>query len=485
MFNTRSDFVQKKDLIELVKKVQESKYESQTIELKTAQYGCPKKLYDTLSSFSNQDDGGIIIFGIDENADYALVDVYDVQDLQKQINNQCKEMEPIVRPLITVCEIDGKSVVAAEIPGIEITNRPCYYKGKGKVKGSYIRSGESDEPMTDYEIYSYEAYRKKYQDDIRVVERASTQAIDIDKLEQYKVLCKKNKPNLSKVADEQFDELMNITRNGQPTLASVLLFCVYPQAYFPQLSIIATAVYGNKMGDLGENGERFLDNRRIEGTIDEMITEALQFVKNNMRTSTIINPVTGQRNDKTDYPITAVREVILNALVHRDYSFHTEGMPIQLTVYNDRLEVKNPGGLYGRLRIDQLGKTQPDTRNPALATAMETLSLTENRDSGIPTIRSEMRKAGLPAPIFEDNRGTFSVTLYKSSEIIKHATNMDESILEFCHTPRTRIEIANFLGITTPSYAIKKYIKPLLEDGKIGLTNPQKPNSPSQKYYTK
>lgn len=69
-------------------------------------------------------------------------------------------MEPIVRPLITICEVDGKSVVSAEIPGIEITNRPCYYKGKGKVKGSYIRCGDSDEPMTDYEIYSYEAYRK-------------------------------------------------------------------------------------------------------------------------------------------------------------------------------------------------------------------------------------------------------------------------------------------------------------------------------------
>lgn len=477
--------MQTKELNELVKTINELKSESQTIELKAAEFGCPKKFYDTLSSFSNQDDGGVIIFGIDESKGYSVVGVYDAQDLQKQINNQCKEMEPPVRPLITICDIDGKNIVSAEIPGIEITNRPCYYKGKGKIKGSYIRSGDSDEPMTDYEIYSYEAYRQKYQDDVRIVERASIQTIDEEKLAEYKAMCKKDKPHLSKVADDQFNELMSITKDGRLTLSSVLLFCVYPQAYFPQLSIIATAVYGNEMGELGESGERFLDNRRIEGSIDDMIDGALQFVKNNMRVSTIINPETGKRNDKFDYPITAVREVILNALVHRDYSIHTEGMPIQITMYNDRLEVKNPGGLYGRLTIDQLGKVQPDTRNPVLATAMETLNLTENRYSGIPTIRSEMKNAGLPAPVFEDSRGTFTVTLFKNSDKIKSTGDINESILDFCSVPRTRMEIANFLGISTPTYAISKYIKPLIKAGKIEMTNLERPNSPSQKYFTK
>lgn len=476
--------MQTEELVELVKEIQTSKSESRTLELKTAEIGCPKKLYDTLSSFSNQDDGGIIIFGIDESKDYSVVGVYDSQDLQKQINNQCKEMEPVVRPLITICEVDGKSVVSAEIPGIEITNRPCYYKGKGKVKGSYIRCGDSDEPMTDYEIYSYEAYRKKYKDDIRVIDRASMLTINSDKFIEYKLLCKKNKPNLSKIPDEQFNELMSITKNGKLTLASVLLFCAYPQAYFPQLSIIATSVYGNEVGVLGENGERFKDNRRIEGTIEDMLDGALQFVKNNMRVSTVINPQTGKRNDKADYPLTAVREVILNALVHRDYSIHTEGMPIQLTMYNDRLEVENPGGLYGRMTIDQLGKVQPDTRNPVLATAMETLGLTENRYSGIPTICSEMKNAGLPAPKFEDNKESFTVTLYNNTESLKDDMDSTDSLLEFCSIPRTRSEIANYLGITTPSYAIKKYIKPLIKDGKIEMTNPEKPKSSNQKYFT-
>ncbi len=76
--------------------------------------------------------------------------------------------------------------------------------------------------------------------------------------------------------------------------------------------------------------------------------------------------------------MTAVREAILNALIHRDYSIHTEGMPIQLIIFEDRLELRSPGGLYGRLSIDQLGKVQPDTRNPVIAVTMEIL-----RDPGL------------------------------------------------------------------------------------------------------
>lgn len=110
-------------------------------------------------------------------------------------------------------------------------------------------------------------------------------------------------------------------------------------------------------------GERFLDNQRIEGNIAEMLDGAIQFVNRNMRVKTIVDPETGKRKDRTDYPITAIREAVLNALVHRDYSIHTEGMPIQLIMFENRMEIRNLGGIYGRIRIDKLGKVQPDTRN--------------------------------------------------------------------------------------------------------------------------
>ena len=161
------------ELKEQLKRIQKMKCETQTLELKSAQQGCPKRLYDSLSSFSNQDEGGIIIFGIDEKQDYKEVGVYDPQDIQKKINEQCLQMEPVVRPLLTVVEKDEKFFVSAEIPGIDLVERPCHYKYQGRLKGSCARIDDSDEPMTEYEVYSYEAFRKKYQDDIREVRRAT------------------------------------------------------------------------------------------------------------------------------------------------------------------------------------------------------------------------------------------------------------------------------------------------------------------------
>ena len=114
----------KEELLEKLKNIQKMKCETQMLELKAAAKGCPRRLYDTLSSFSNQDEGGILIFGVDEQNDYDECGVYDPQDLQKKINEQCLQMEPVVRPLLTVAEKDEKCFVSAEIPGIDLSDRP-------------------------------------------------------------------------------------------------------------------------------------------------------------------------------------------------------------------------------------------------------------------------------------------------------------------------------------------------------------------------
>ena len=474
------------ELKEQLKRIQKMKCETQNLELKTAQKGCPKRLYDTLSSFSNQDDGGIIIFGVDESEDYKEVGVYDPQDLQKKVNEQCLQMEPVVRPLLTVLEKDGRYFVSAEIPGIDIADRPCYYKGSGRLKGSYTRIGDSDEPMTEYEVYSYEAYRKKYQDDIRQVERATLASLSQEALKKYIDLLKEGKPRLARLDEKIIYELMSITRNGIATLSSVMLFSVYPQAYFPQLCITAIVVPGTTLGEQTAGQERFLDNQRIEGTIPEMLQEALQFVKRNMRTRTIIDSRTGKREDRTDYPILAIRETIINALVHRDYSIHSEGMPIQLIMYDDRLEIHNPGGIYGRIRIDQLGKVQPDTRNPVLASALEVLDITENRYSGIPTIRMEMERYGLRPPAFSEERGCFIVKLYKEQMPVTGNPENEsvKNLLLFCKTPRTRKEICDYLGLSSTTYAIQSRVMPLVETGQIKMSIPEKPKSPKQLFFS-
>ena len=219
-----------------------------------------------------------------------------------------------------------------------------------------------------------------------------------------------------------------------------------------------------------------------------MLDGALLFVRNNTKHTTVIDPNSGKRVDRSEYPFVAVREAILNALIHRDYSIHTEGMPIQLILYADRMEIRNPGGLYGRLRVDQLGRVQPDTRNPSLVVAMETLHQTENRYSGIPTMRRELRLAGMPEPEFRDQRGTFVVCFRKSAvrNIEEHSTPVGQGqLLEFCRVYRTRQEIADFFHLKTAAYAMKAYVIPLIEKGMIEMELPDKPKSSKQRYRTK
>ena len=88
-------------------------------------------------------------------------------------------------------------------------------------------------------------------------------------------------------------------------------------------------------------------------------------------------------------------------------------MPIQLIMFEDRMEIRNPGVIYGRIKMDQLGKVQPDTRNPVIASELEVLKVTENRYSGIPTIRKMMQEYDLQQPEFIEERGSFIVKLYE------------------------------------------------------------------------
>ena len=209
--------------------------------------------------------------------------------------------------------------------------------------------------------------------------------------------------------------------------------------------------------------------------------------RRNSRVKTIIDE-NGHRNDRFEYPMKAVREAILNALIHRDYSIYTETKPVSIEMYRDRLVFRNPGGLYGGGSLAQLGKGRPETRNQALANILELLHVTENRYSGIPTIFSELRKEGLNPPEFEERRGDFIVTfrnnIYQPIEIADFASDIESALIQFCAAPKSRAEIAAFVG-KTPYYVMTKYIQPLVDSGKILLTIPEKPRSRNQRYVAK
>ena len=471
------------ELVTLIRNIQSVRSESNRIEIKAAEKGCPK-VRDTLSSFSNQSGGGVIVFGIDENENYHVCGVYDAADLMKKVEAQCLEMTPVIRPLFTVALVDEKTVVSAEIQEIDNTEKPCFYSGVGRLKGSYIRSGDADRLMTEYEVYSFEAFKKKIQDELRISERAVMKDMQTKAFDLYINLLRNKKPNLAELPNEDLCRLQGFTENEKPTLAGLMLFSNYPQAFFPQLCITAVSVPGTEISSTGSVGERFIDNKRLDGTLVQMLNGAMLFVRNNMKTATIIDTNTGKRTDKTEYPVIAIRELVLNALIHRDYSIHTDSAPITIRMFSDRLEIENPGGLYGRMTLDRLGKFAADTRNPAIANAMEILGETENRYSGIPTIINAMEEHGLPAPKFESDRGIFKVTLYNKAKEKLISDPIMAEIIDFCQTPKSRSELETlFKGRMTIAYLMEKYVKPMTENNQLVLTIPEKPKSKYQKYY--
>ncbi|WP_369344251.1 ATP-binding protein [Bifidobacterium aquikefiricola] len=480
------------ELEEVVRSVIRGQCETQTLEIKAANNGAPR-VHDTLSSFSNQNDGGIILFGIDEGNGFAICGVYDAQDLQKKLHGQCEAMTPRVRPVFDVAQVDGRTVVAMYITGQAMSERPVYRTIKGIPEGSYTRIGDADVHMTATELYEIQAFKEGRRDDVDVDELASAAMLDSSKVSRFIDAAAIERPLLGRRSHEEMLSLSGIVRDGKPTLAGMMALGDYPQQVYPNLCVTAIAVNGTELLH-HDSGERFVDNKRYEGTIDEMIEGVMGFVARNSKTKVVIRD--GKRVDVPQYPQTAVREIIVNALMHRDYGPYCNGTPIRLVLFTDRLECWNPGGIYGGQSINELGIANMPTRNPTLVSILEIEKIAKNRHTGIPVIRDEARSYRLREPEFIDHKGSFLVRLFNeaaSNHDIAHANATDrrqaktrsgqtiQDILDYCSQPRSAQEIADSLGYNM-QYVRKRYIRPMIDDGRLSLTMPDKPQSKFQRY---
>ncbi|MBO5474919.1 MAG: putative DNA binding domain-containing protein [Bacilli bacterium] len=501
--------MQKSEVIEAIKYMQKYKTETNKLEAKTALGGFPKKCYDTISSFSNKF-GGLIIFGVNEENNFAVEGVYNVNDLQKQISSLCSDsMIPSVRADILPMEYDGKNIVAVKIDEIAQNKKPCYYKSSGLKNGSYTRIGDKDDHMTDYEIYALESYNDHIFEDTRPTKRASLDDLNKDSISEYVNKIKTEKPNFAKNDFDKCLKLCGITDTNNdivyPTLAGTMIFGEYPQSFYPQLFVACVVVPGTELGDTGNLGERFIDNKRIEGTIEQMLEGTMNFLKRNMKNSVIINEL-GIRSDRTEYPLEALREAIANALIHRDYSTQTENAYISVYMYNDRIEIINPGTLYGTNKLEKLGTaTTMESRNPTLVRILEEKgSVIENRHSGIPTMKREMKKYGLPEPEFYEERDSFKVVFRNNDSISNQVTSQvsgqvsgqvsdqvgdqvkrnQKLVLDYCVEPKSMQEIRKYLGMNSRSYVREKIIMPLIEQSLLEYTNKEHLSASNQKYIT-
>lgn len=469
------------ELAELATKVVSRKNEDTYVELKAAKKGTPTKLYDTLSSFSNTD-GGVIVFGIDESKGYEACGVFDAKAMIDDVSKQCDGMEPKVRPLFTQTEFAGRTIVSAEIPAMPAIQKPCYYPGLGLYKGSFVRVGDRDEVMSEYEVFSYLSFREHHYPEGAIFERFGKEALDQNKVTFILAKFRERSPRAQLQSDAELMENLGIIRDGKPTLAGIVSLGKYPQSLSPSLvlscSVPATEVYGES----DSSGRRFAAEAKFTGTISEMVDQGVAFVASHMDKSIVIGE-DGKRHDRPDYPLPAIREAIVNSLIHRDYSPYKLNVPVALVMFGDRLVIENPGGLYGSNTLENLGQPgRVDIRNPFLVSLVETEQGTENMNSGIIAMRQYMEREGKLPPLFENLPESFRVTFFKTARS-EGSSDREKEIIEFCSKPRSKAALAERFGFAQErsSYFFNTYVLPLIEVGKLRLTIPEKPKSKNQR----
>jgi ATP-dependent DNA helicase RecG len=453
-------------ILRLIVELRRRHGELEGVEAKAAHTGTPADLFKPLSAFANRPGGGVLLFGLDEDAGFKVVGVGNPRKLQEDLSGLAAQMDPPLRPNFSVEEIEGETLVAVEVPEVSYDQKPCYHRPHGLHEGSFIRVGNSTRRMSDYEIYSFISSRTQPKFDAEPILEATLEDLDRGKLEEYLAQQRKARPS-APYWSLPFEQILKqlrivIETDGilRPTLAGLLMFGSYPQRFEQQMVVVFLQFYGTTTTEEAPSGERFQDNRKFEGTVKEIIDNATDYVMASMRKGSLIRGVT--RQDIPEYPEVALREAIVNAVAHRDYSHFARGSHIQVRMFADRLEVQNPGGLYGGVTVDELKEGQ-STRNLLLVQLMEDVHLVENRGSGIDAMLEAMQKRGLPAPVFEDKRTAFLVRFYQVKPGSLALSDAELKVLAYAkeHGSIRRAEAQKLLAIgdTKAGYMLQKMQK--------------------------
>ena len=425
------------ELLELIASMRAAGTDTQAFEVKACAHDLTKDIARTLSAFSNAS-GGVVLCGLDEARGFAPVPGFYAKRIQDALAQCCTErMTPPVRPIIEICLLDEAPVLVAYIPEMRPKDKPCYVTASGVYGGSFIRTGDGDRRLSSYEVDRLLEEHERPRHDIRIVSDARPEDLDPELvaglLRRERLLHERGFRGLD---DQDVLRKLRVLREDEagvlrPTIAGLVALGSYPQEFFPRLNITFSSYPGTSKTDVLPDGRRFLDAFTITGPIPYMLEDCLTAVVRNMRMGGRIE--SDLRYDVFDYPLVAVREAVVNALMHRDYSDEGRGSAVCVDLYADRLEIINPGGLYGAVTIATLGTTgASSTRNQFLANILESTPLAsggfvcENRGTGYRIIQSALREAGMPDPVPRDSINFFTLTMRRREDDLGGAASCGE-----------------------------------------------------------
>ncbi|MRG76326.1 MAG: transcriptional regulator [ANME-2 cluster archaeon] len=396
--------------------------ESNTVELKEK---FDEQTIESAVAFANTK-GGIIFIGVSDKNNIKGIKV-GKETLNQWANQISQSTDPRIIPELEKIKVDEKTVIAVKIKENPI--KPISKKGR-----CLKRVDSSNRAMSAQEVAQMHLHSTGMSWDKYPAKDAKLSDIDIEKVKRY--IHKAKETGRKKIGDDeepmQVLEKMSLITEGQPTWAAILLFSRLTNKFISQAAI-----------HCGRFKERniVIDDRMIVGTVFEQIEEAMDFIRKNINVEFVM---TGrpQREQKWDYPLEALREALVNAICHRDYTIFSN---IEVRIYDDKLIIRSPGFLPYGITLEELYKPHSSTlRNKGLAEVLYDTELIERWGSGIEKIQQHCLDAGLPEPIFEEYQG-FQVVFRKDvyDEEYLRSLNLNERQIKAVMYVKEKGQITN------------------------------------------
>jgi len=384
------------------------KGESETIEFKksTAQL---EKALKSICGFLNHR-GGVVYFGIDD----GKVVGQDVSDQTlKSISQKIRQkIKPEVTPEVKVLEIIGKKVIEVEVK--EGRNKPYHLNGI-----AYKRVGSEDPVISPEELERIILEKRKRYWDSDICEGASSEDIDEEKVKWFSREGKRQH-RLKIAGDASIADMamhLNLMHNGKMDNSAVLLFGKDPQKFFMQSEVKCIAL------PTTEFVKPYTTYQAYEGNLFEQVDKSTAFILENIRRPLWVEPGEIAARHPYEIPQKAIREAIVNAIIHRDYNSPSK---VQVRVFPDRVEIWNPGQLPPQLKIDDLKEPHPSIPyNPLLFRQFYRVAYVEDVGGGTIDIIKTCKEAGLPEPEFEQKMGSFITIIRRSVLTDEYLEGMD------------------------------------------------------------
>ena len=451
------------------------------VEVKESATTLSRDVWETVSAFANTA-GGIIVLGVSERAGFVPVENFETEKVLNQFvagmgdaGGRGKLANP---PKYTIerVELQGTVVLVITIEELDPSSKPCYVIERGAQGGSYKRIDDKDVPLSSTEVLSLSSYERTSPSDRDAVPGAVAGDFDEALVDRTIERAFSLTPRAMRGAPDKKTKLERL--NFLDSQGNVTRPDSWPRVPIPSSSIPSSLSMWRSMPERRRAAAGVVEVHGpydLRGNVGRNDLGCRRGNRQEFATNSMIKGVS--RVDSLEIPEEVLREAIANAVIHREYGDRFCGQSIAVDVFDDRIEVTNPGGLYGGKTRENLFDGSSRCRNATLVKLMSIVPLpdgagspAEGNGSGIPMMIDAMRAHGLAEPLFCPGFDRFKVVLYRSKiEPVDHGGGLIVTALKHYGELGTR-ELAERTGLTISQ--VRSRVNALIAQGELEPTAP-------------